>query len=225
MLCQLLLGSALAAPVIVVERPGSDHDARVALARLRGGDTEALPALIAAHVRGINDATLSDQVTVVLQGRLSGEPGGLHAELTRHEDPLVGHVFPIDAYAGSEGPALLSEHRGPTIVQLWPGDCESCIASMDHLDTIASDTPRVQVVSLSVDRRRGRTRRAAEAAGFHHAWGWASPRLGRKLSPHEGPRYYVLDEDRIVRHAWTGEHTADLRLDAAVDSIMATATE
>ena len=222
MVLQLLIHSALAAPPsVILERRSSDDRARAALARLKGGDIEALEALITARIDGIADPELARHVGAILRGRFAGQPGGVDAELTRHDDTLIGSVFPMQQWRGPSGYALLSEHVGPTVVHLWDARCHLCLEGVPYLDTTAERYSGVQIVSLSVDGSLRRAQSVADDTSWGHDWGWGGPRLWRAVEQRALPAYYVLDEDLVVRHAWTASSGGDLRLEAALDAITA----
>jgi hypothetical protein len=220
MVLQLLIHGALAAPPsVILERPSSDDRALTALARLKSGDDEALMTLIASRIDGISDPQLAQHVGAVLRGRFASQPGGVDAELTRYDDSLIGSVFPVQQWRGPSGYALLSEHVGPTVIHLWDAGCSACLDDVPRIDATADGYSGVHVVSLSVDRSLRRAQSVADDTTWRHDWGWGGPRLWRAVEQRALPAYYVLDDDLVVRHAWTAKGGGDLRLEAALDAI------
>lgn len=203
--------------------------------------------LVRAHVDGLDEPELAtaveDALNTLWKGEHAWHPDGLEGYLAARraarEDssseveaapegphPLVGAVFPIDAFQELDGGSgRLSTHDGPIVVDLWATWCTPCVQAMPHLQAVAANyrDRDVRVVGLSVDKNIAlveaffaEAEAPAYEVGFIGEGGFESARVSGI------PAVFVLDGDRRVVEFLSGNAGPnDHRLEDALDALLA----
>ncbi|MCB9675106.1 MAG: redoxin family protein [Alphaproteobacteria bacterium] len=153
---------------------------------------------------------------------VSGEPPPA-AQLTDPSD-LVGRTLPEVAVLVAGQPVVLSEVKGPAVVDVWATWCRPCIEALPEVERLAGKYPNVRFLAVSVDDKPTAvdaffegTQRPAVPLGWWNA----------EDSPYEllgiagVPSLFVVDRDNRVAAYLLG---ADVnRLGAAVEAVARTA--